>query len=94
MSHHLLKDYDMALKIIEEFRKTQQVSGHFHVFPSLNFHFDQNVVKYVQGVNREVVGQVMQALYNKVSFLLVRVRVDKGLARKKRDVTLKASNGH
>ncbi len=25
MSHHLLSDYDMALKILEEFRKTQQV---------------------------------------------------------------------
>ena len=25
MSYHLLHDYDMALKILEEFRKTQQV---------------------------------------------------------------------
>ena len=25
MSYHLLQDYDMALKILEEFRKTQQV---------------------------------------------------------------------
>ena len=25
MSYHLLNDYDMALKILEEFRKTQQV---------------------------------------------------------------------
>ena len=25
MSYHLLEDYDMALKILEEFRKTQQV---------------------------------------------------------------------
>ena len=25
MSYHLLKEYDMALKLIEEFRKTQQV---------------------------------------------------------------------
>ena len=26
MSYHLLQDYDMALKILEEFRKTQQVT--------------------------------------------------------------------
>ena len=25
MAYHLLKDHDMALKILEEFRKTQQV---------------------------------------------------------------------
>lgn len=26
MAYHLLQDYDMALKILEEFRKTQTVS--------------------------------------------------------------------
>ena len=26
MSYHLLNDHDMALKILEEFRKTQQVT--------------------------------------------------------------------
>ena len=32
MSYHLLDDFDMALKILEEFRKTQQVS-HTDIFP-------------------------------------------------------------
>ena len=27
MAYHLLKDYDMALKILEEYRKTQVVSS-------------------------------------------------------------------
>lgn len=29
MAYHLLGDYDMALKILEEFRKTQEVIKHF-----------------------------------------------------------------
>ena len=31
MSYHLLQDYDMALKILEEFRKTQQVRLYRHI---------------------------------------------------------------
>ena len=31
MSYHLLQDYDMALKILEEFRKTQQVRNYVKV---------------------------------------------------------------
>ena len=31
MSYHLLQDYDMALKILEEFRKTQQVRKYGYV---------------------------------------------------------------
>lgn len=27
MAYHLLKDYDMALQVLEEFRKTQQVQN-------------------------------------------------------------------
>lgn len=34
MAYHLLKDYDMALKILEEFRKTQQV-----ILYSFCFHY-------------------------------------------------------
>ena len=43
MSYHLLKDYDMALKILEEFRRTQQVrnmilqsDGQIVTFDNLN----------------------------------------------------------
>ena len=40
MSYHLLKEYDMALKLIEEFRKTQQVNcntyAHFAGIRNLN----------------------------------------------------------
>lgn len=33
-AHHLLKDYEMALKLLEEFRQTQQVRSSFqHVLP-------------------------------------------------------------
>jgi len=32
IAYHLLKDYDMALKLLEEFRQTQQVSTNFVLF--------------------------------------------------------------
>jgi peptide alpha-N-acetyltransferase len=35
MSYHLLKDYDMAMKVLEEYRKTQQVC---HGFLALKGH--------------------------------------------------------
>ena len=84
MSYHLLQDYDMALKILEEFRKTQQVIEYkkslgsilskkgkiiFYTFIGVTYEQDcLNATTIFQGVNRDVVGQVMQALYNKVHF--------------------------
>lgn len=32
MAYHLLNDYDMALKILETFRKTQMVSVSYFIF--------------------------------------------------------------
>ena len=73
MSYHLLSDYEKALSILEEFRKTQQVSVVlqkkivFNPFRCcLHVFYD-----HIQGVDRDVVGAVMQALYNKVVFVLV-----------------------
>ena len=72
MSYHLLKEYDMALKLIEEFRKTQQVNCLSEKYESILPQFGTPMMNdfiplgSYQGVNREVVGQVMQALYNKV----------------------------
>jgi len=37
MAYHLLKDYDMALKILEEYRKTQMVCYVF-VYPYHIYH--------------------------------------------------------
>ena len=80
MSYHLLEDYDMALKILEEFRKTQQVIEYknpwvvyyqiiLYTFIGVTYEQDcLNATTIFQGVNRDVVGQVMQALYNKVHF--------------------------
>ncbi len=34
MSYHLLNDYDMSLKILEEFRKTQQVEKQKQKLPA------------------------------------------------------------
>jgi len=42
MSYHLLKDYDMALKILEEFRKTQKKPGYDYEYSELLLY--QNMV--------------------------------------------------
>jgi len=47
MAYHLLKDYDMALKILEEYRKTQMVRS-----VSLRFRYDSHVI--MQQVRRKV----------------------------------------
>ena len=44
MSYHLLDDHEMALRILEEFRKTQQVSKSYQVkylvqHPTYAFHY-------------------------------------------------------
>jgi len=43
MAYHLLKDYDMALKILEEYRKTQMVRS-----VSLRFRYDSHM-HYARG---------------------------------------------
>ena len=51
MSYHLLQDYDMALKILEEFRKTQQVimNGNVNLFTLPSPWWGQgNPQKYIQ----------------------------------------------
>ena len=45
MSYHLLKDYDMALKILEEFRKTQKKTGYDYEYSELLMY--QNMVHKV-----------------------------------------------
>ena len=42
MAFHLLKDYDMALKILEEFRKTQMVSRLFVLTMNNREHHKEN----------------------------------------------------
>jgi len=47
MSYHLLKDYDMALKILEEFRKTQKKTGYDYEYSELLMY--QNMVHKESG---------------------------------------------
>ena len=48
MSYHLLKDYDMALKILEEFRKTQKKTSYDYEYSELLMY--QNMVIRVRYV--------------------------------------------
>lgn len=50
IAHHLLKDYEMALKLLEEFRQTQQVRSSFqHVLPLQTKTVDFYVASTPQG---------------------------------------------
>lgn len=47
MAYHLLKDYDMAIQVLEEFRKTQMVcivASHF--VDILTFCYDFDFIQY------------------------------------------------
>ena len=51
MAYHLLKDYDMALKILEEFRKTQTVRYCSYFFITCNNFLLLSVLLHFETLN-------------------------------------------
>ncbi|KAH6936355.1 hypothetical protein HPB50_016348 [Hyalomma asiaticum] len=76
MSYHLLKDYDMALKILEEFRKTQTKRGYDYEHSELLLY--QNMVMREAGELDEALGHLArneEQICDKLSVLETRANL-------------------
>ncbi|KAF2359906.1 N-terminal acetyltransferase A auxiliary subunit [Trinorchestia longiramus] len=84
MSFHLLKDYNSALKILEEFRKTMQVKKNTYDYEYSELLLYQNMVMREAGLLEEALEHIntyKESIYDKVTSLEIRGELLLALSR-------------